>query len=164
MNYPSLQNGYTISGTVTTDGNTGTISDGDVTSWSIAISLSGVNQYTFTPDNSYLNANLMATTSELSAPATASDDYLAISNDYNQALLSWNTAVQHYLFYTGSYYLWVAGWPPQSNSGGVLAAVPEPSSAVLAVIGAATLLACGLARQSWAKRRQTAVGHTQSTE
>jgi hypothetical protein len=41
--------------------------------------------------------------------------------------------------------------------------VPEPSSAVLAVLGAGILITSGLARQRWAKRPQAAAWHTQPT-
>ncbi len=38
VNYPSLQNGYTIEGAITTDGKLGVVSPSDITGWSIGLS------------------------------------------------------------------------------------------------------------------------------
>jgi hypothetical protein len=38
VDYPPLENGYTVSGTITTDGNTGTLAASDITSWTLQIS------------------------------------------------------------------------------------------------------------------------------
>ena len=41
VNYPDLQNGWTLSGTITTDGTTGTIQSSDITSWTWTVTMDG---------------------------------------------------------------------------------------------------------------------------
>ena len=47
MNYPAEQNGYSLSGFITTDGMVGTLSSSDVQSWSVTVTNSGNSSYTF---------------------------------------------------------------------------------------------------------------------
>jgi hypothetical protein len=58
VNYPSLQNGYTIQGTITTDGTMGTLTKSDITGWSIQITNgAGTPQWPspLTPSDSVFN-------------------------------------------------------------------------------------------------------------
>jgi hypothetical protein len=53
VDYPALQNGYTVSGTITTNGSIGThLPAMDITAWNITVSKMGVTQFTVTSANS----------------------------------------------------------------------------------------------------------------
>jgi len=44
VNYPDLQNGWTLSGTITTDGTIGPIGSSDITSWTWTVTEAGISQ------------------------------------------------------------------------------------------------------------------------
>jgi hypothetical protein len=82
VDMPADQNGFTVSGTITTDGAIGNLANSDITSWSVTISQGGTSE-TFTSGNggaivNILN-NLVATTSEIYVPPAAN---FAIANDF----------------------------------------------------------------------------------
>lgn len=68
QNYASLQDGYTLSGTITTDGNVGTLSASDITGWSFTTS-GGPNGFTASATGAGtgvdLLSNLVASTTQL---------------------------------------------------------------------------------------------------
>ncbi len=70
VDHPDLEAGYSLSGTITTDGATGSLIASDIESWGFTISRDGVPQYTdtiATPGSSFtLNgSNLVASTAQL---------------------------------------------------------------------------------------------------
>jgi PEP-CTERM motif len=74
VNYPGDQNGWTLSGSITTDGKTGALMSTDVLSWSWTVT-SGVTAYTFrsTDPGAFFGQeaappDLIATSSALSVP------------------------------------------------------------------------------------------------
>jgi hypothetical protein len=82
VDMPADQNGFTVSGTITTDGAIGNLANSDITTWSVTISQGGTSE-TFTSGDSgpivnILN-NLVATASEIYVPL---DDNFAIANDF----------------------------------------------------------------------------------
>ncbi len=81
LNYPDLQNGWTISGTITTDGTTGTIQSTNILSWTWTIT-NGVSTYTF----SSTEPGASATTSGSGITATGAG--LFVSFPYGQLGLS----------------------------------------------------------------------------
>ena len=48
VNYPGLENGWTVSGTITTDGTIGTLSASDITAWSWSLT-DGATTDTWSP-------------------------------------------------------------------------------------------------------------------
>ena len=65
QNFPALQNGYTLSGSITTDGTIGTLSNSDVVAWSFSVT--GPQAYTLTSQDpacfAYLNGVIATATS-----------------------------------------------------------------------------------------------------
>jgi hypothetical protein len=154
VNYPTLQNGFTVSGTITTNGATGTLLPArDITSWDITIS--GITGITFTPEDSVnFSSSFDATPTTLDV-ATLSDkiSFQSLSG----AGISWDHAALQSVNYQAQLQLavlWSANLPSTDSP---IATVPEPSSAVLASIGAvAAFLAYGWSRHRRAQRRQAA--------
>jgi len=68
VNYPTLQNGYTVSGFITTDGATGGIVATNIPNWNIAVTRSGLPIFDLNPTNSYINGGFEATLTDLTAP------------------------------------------------------------------------------------------------
>jgi hypothetical protein len=75
QNYADLQNGYTLSGTITTDGTIGTLTSTDMIAWSFSVT--GPTSYQLTSQTagaSVFTVNLISTATELTlAPATAAE-------------------------------------------------------------------------------------------
>jgi hypothetical protein len=82
LDMPADQNGFTVSGTITTDGVIGNLANSDITSWSVTISQGGTSE-TFSSSDSgpivnILN-NLVATASGIYVPPA---DNFAVANDF----------------------------------------------------------------------------------
>jgi PEP-CTERM motif len=159
VNYPTLQNGYTVSGTITTDGNTGTLGLVDLTTWDISVQKSGVTQFSLTPSN----------TNELGVNITATTTALTVSGSGDSLIFEQQSAVSHEIIYliawagpTTNMYesydipaqgtpIWASAWP----STNVIASVPEPSTFVqlaLGALGAGTFVARARSRHRRAHR------------
>jgi hypothetical protein len=54
VDYPTLEQGWTLSGTITTDGNTGTLNPGDILAWSWKLSKSGSSDVTIDNTTGFL--------------------------------------------------------------------------------------------------------------
>ncbi len=129
VNYPSLQNGHTVSGTITTNGTTGSdLSYQNITSWNITIQ----SVYTFTPSDSFVFGTFNATDQTLTTGGT-----LELSQSaFRPTEINWSSALNFYNAlnpYPQS--LWSSSW----TTSDVIATVPEPSTAILAGIGLAAL-------------------------
>jgi hypothetical protein len=149
-NYPSLQNGYTVSGTITTNGATGTgLFASDITSWNITITSGSSTIETFTNTNSSnAGANFDATLTTLSVTASTGVDVLSFLSNGSYGFIEW-FGVGFAPFYEAQNpegtYFWSSPYDAQSQP--VASAVPEPSSAILAVLGAVAVVAYGVSRQ-----------------
>jgi hypothetical protein len=157
VNYPKLQNGYTVTGTITTNGTTGTqLPTTDITSWDITISLGTIQVVHFTPTNFIIpDSTFDATTTTIMVASPATD--IRITNFPNGNVnLAWaNTgSTIRYGANLVANVLWSSNNLPSTTP---IATVPEPSSAVLASIGAVVaFLAYGWSRHRRAQRRQAA--------
>ena len=157
VSYPLYQNGYDVTGTITTDGATGTISTSDIRSIEIpppfsdsasdplqAYSSTGTLYATPTalivPPETYLNIEDMQTY----------DNWIAWSNQ---------ASGYYYLAFSRGAELWIdhsdgqliGALPPSFLPGTdwvVATAVPEPSTVVLLGIVAISLLACAWRRRA----------------
>jgi hypothetical protein len=67
QNYSSLQNGYTITGTITTDGTIGILSASDITSTTFTISGPG-GPYSYSGDNVSLTGDVQASATSITIP------------------------------------------------------------------------------------------------
>jgi hypothetical protein len=156
VDYPTLQNGYTVSGTITTNGATGAALPGtDITAWDITITMGSTTIFTLTPSNSInFTSTFDATTTAITA-ATLSDRILFAQTAGVPFIQYENAeATIEYLAETLGQTLWINFTLPSASP---VAAVPEPSSAVLASIGAiVAVLAYGWSRHRRVQRRQAA--------
>jgi hypothetical protein len=151
VNYPTLQNGYSVSGTITTDGTTGSITATDITTWDISVTISGSPLFTQTPSDSYFIGlgSFQATTTTIAAPAEAGFEAT------NDNTIFWNGDADLYEGFYGpagvAGGLWRSSWP-KSNIVATSAAVPEPSAIALLAMGA---LGAGAIKAYWSRHRVT---------
>jgi hypothetical protein len=159
VNYPSEQNGYTISGTLTTNGSTGTdLPDSDIIKWDITIH--GVTPpIELTESNSNITPfTFNATTSTITVGSGA----IAIIGTTEDGQITWAgpstiDASGSYSAAQGNTVLWGASGFGANQAVATVSSVPEPSSAVLASIGAVVaFLALGWCRHRREQRRQAA--------
>ena len=153
VNYDDLYSGSTLSGSITTDGHTGTIYDSDLISWQITITPpEGSGLITWTGDQTTTVTDYPYTVMEatLQTLTVGVGDYLCIIDGTSAAGIEWD----------GTYSPMIAVGDPAGNqywfnsdNGNIptvviAAAVPEPSTLVLLGFGAVSLLA-----YAWRRRR-----------
>jgi len=186
QSYLPLQNGYTLSGTITTDGTIGTLTSSDITAWSFEFTLGSASSgFASGPSSSsaYVTG-LIATDSALILPQPSgggSVDDLELSALSQYALVYWSRHGTNSPGVSGDLYvadddalinsgnLWEAS-NANSNAPGIslgginpwiiatTAAVPEPGSLTLALLG--TLC---LAVGEWTRRRRRAASSVQAS-
>jgi hypothetical protein len=165
--YPADQKGFTLTGSITTDGTIGTLSGTDILSWSVTI-----DSTTFTSSNPLSQifvqgSNLQATANLLIFDPThtvpRAEFALRVSDNTAIQWASQTTVFGH--FESSNYLGFVNGsidWDiPNPKMGGtnpwvIGTAVPEPSAALLAGLGAVSLVACALVRKRREQRRAAA--------
>jgi hypothetical protein len=165
LDMPADQNGFAVSGTITTDGVIGNLANSDITSWSVTISQAGISE-TFTsgdggPIVNILN-NLVATASEIYVPPAAN---FAVANDFE--LLSvppggMITIIDEIRWVNSPQPIYMAqvnfSAPPAWNTAPSVAgtnwviatAVPEPSA--LTMLGIAATCLAGVIRRRASRR------------
>ena len=144
VNYPSLQNGYTVEGTITTNGAMGDfLPASDISGWSITIS-GPLGSFDLNTSNSSAFGAFTATPTSM-------------SQDQNEALtigdfatgnpsIAWAQTTYDAFSPTG-----VTLW--SATSPFTIATVPEPSTGRLALLAAATCLTYGWSRSRRARHR-----------
>jgi hypothetical protein len=179
-NYTSDQAGHSVSGSITTDGVIGTLTDSDILSWTVTI-----DSTTFTSNDAGAAIDqsgiLTATPTSLDLPMVPTGS--GNGNDLqlftqpgatpldliNWAQLDSDRSPSGYTGVISATPLWATdnpvlnGTEPWVIASISTAAVPEPSSAVLAVIGAVTIVGYGASRRG-GERRQTPAKQHQPTE
>jgi hypothetical protein len=159
VNYPALQNGYDVTGTITMNGTTGTLLPGtDITSWDINITKGGTAVATFNPSDSVNNTTVFDATLTTISVATIPDSVAFIKSGLSGEIIWTNRNPQPipptYAASSAPTLLWSAQLP---TIGSPVATVPEPSSAVLASIGAVVaFLAYGWSRHRRVQHRREA--------
>lgn len=151
-NYASLQNGYTVSGSITTDGTIGQlVTTSDLTSWDIIISQGSTVLSTLSSTNSVtIPTNITVTSTTLSL---AGGDNLGIYDASGS--INWLGDGGAYAAYANGVELWFTVWNANAPIA-TASAVPEPSTAILAVFAAVSGIAYGWARKRHKYRRQSA--------
>jgi hypothetical protein len=154
LSYPDLYNGSTLSGSITTDGTTGTIDDSNLISWQFSITPpTGSGLLVWTGDQTTTHTDYPWTVME-ATPQTLTigvGDYLVINDNTSSAGIDWD----------GTWSPMVVAADPNGNpywthfdNGDIptlviAAATPEPSTLVLLGIGAVSLLAYARRRRGW---------------
>jgi hypothetical protein len=160
VNYPEFQNGYTVSGTITTTTmNFAT----EITSWDITITHGTTTIANFNPTVGK-NASQAFAVSPISITVPTVGDSVAFENNNNTDLIVWGaqkTVVEYFAFVSPNS-LWSSFLSPVTTP--VATVVPEPSTAAIAMSGAVTGIAIALGRKRRAQRRHGKAGHTQPTE
>jgi hypothetical protein len=184
VNYPAVQNGITVSGTITTDGSTGVeTSPNFITGFDVTLSSPGSAPFTLQPSDAVLliDGSLEVTPSSITlGPALSVLSILTSGGGNPGAGLYYSTsfykAPEGVIGLLGG----LTGGPGGSVSGGLAwdsppvttiataavtaSAVPEPSSLLLSGIGVVCGLAYVLVRKRRAQHRRGAGGPSQPTE
>ncbi len=167
INYGTPPASFT--GTITTDGNLGAIGTGDITSWDITVNgLPPYTPFTFTPLNSAIDTmnflGLQATPQTLTLTFVAGmDNVLDFSAD--NEFVRWRVAFVgplNILFEVPAILKGVVARGPAGAA--PIASVPEPTSSVLAALGAVGGLAFGWACNRRQGRRRRPVGQPVATD
>jgi hypothetical protein len=160
LSFPSVQNGYSVTGTITTDGRLGTLAYSDIIATSITAVTNGVSTYqNLQPDHVYGSTGLFATSTGLFLRAvpvegpspnfsieSLGNDVVSLRYDYaanaGTGYVDYFSSVNHP---TASTNLWRASGNNLLNLTGQpwqiaqSSTVPEPSASLLLGIGVAML-------------------------
>jgi hypothetical protein len=159
ISFPTVQNGYSVTGTITTDGRLGTLAYSDIIATSITAVTNGVSTYqNLQPDHVYGSTGLFATSTGLFLRAVPvegpSPNFSIGSTGYDAVELRYDYAANAgagYVDYFGTVNhpaaatnLWKTSGDNLLNLTGqpwliAQTTVPEPSAALLLGIGIATL-------------------------
>jgi hypothetical protein len=154
QNYPADQNGWTLSGTITTDGKIGTLTQSDITAWTWTITKGSTTSITNSTDPGAIEtvSGVTATSTEILLPfGIGAFNQLLLSSATSKPRIDWehNTVSNLYLSYTDTSLAW---FTPSPNMGGVgtrgpwvIAAtaatgVPEPSTLLTTLVGGLAFL------------------------
>jgi PEP-CTERM motif len=163
VNNPSLQNGFTVTGTITTDGTIGDfLTQNNVVSYDLTVLQGSTVVFTETPANSEgLPAQFQATTQALTIPISNADEFQFNSTQDNTLVWSnfnglGNPASYAAFSDTGAT-LWNSAWTGTNPVfTAASSAVPEPTSVALLAMGAVGLIGHGWFRRRREGQRQEA--------
>jgi len=157
-NYPTLQNGFMLGGTITTDGAIGTLAAANITAWTITITSAGGSATTY---NSTTPGNIVHGGADASATAiTLSSGALSFDNAVGWSPLQYNRGGNNLYISkpdanTTNWFQFLGaadlGGDPWIIATAETSAVPEPASLTLLGIGIA-----GIAGFAWRRRKQPA--------
>ncbi|MGA2704220.1 MAG: hypothetical protein ABSH35_24380 [Isosphaeraceae bacterium] len=180
QNYPSDQNGHTVSGTIATDGHIGQITSADITSWSVTFD----STFTFRSTDPGADIGSLgvvqatATNLSLSSPSVGFNQLefgifgTAGAPDVGSSI-NWGRATVEPGVYSGfleSTELWnlyrttLGGTDPWVLAVAQASAIPEPASLWMAGIAISAGLAYGWFRHRREPQRQRPVGPPDATE
>ena len=160
VDYPTLQNGYTVTGTITTDGKIGVLGNGDFTNWDVTISRNGVTVDTFSSQGGIgSSGSVTASATSITVQSDALLDFVVLQNGHATEIF-WPgpTVLGTYsvVDFSSGASLWSSTLPAPYTVATAAAAVPEPSIAALTALAACTFLAYGWSRHRRDQRRQGA--------
>jgi len=170
-NYPNLQGGFTLSGTLTTNGSMGDINATNFSKWDIAINgPGGPNE--LTQLNSSITANDLiatATTITLDPAYVEFNGFTYFSIMYTVNTNGFVEAGDFGGPYTAGGFPsggWNSGFPSPYEIASIQSTpvVPEPSAITIAAIGAVAFIAYGWYRRSRDPHRQGSMGQADATQ
>jgi hypothetical protein len=158
-----------VSGTITTNGQRGDITASAITTWDVTVTVGGTT-FELNPANSVHNdGNFFASANALTQAISGDVAFQFTSNDSPEDQISWTQSTGNFTMTVsstgGTQTTALSGSPipvPLADAG--MPSVPEPSSVVLAAIGAVCGLGTVTARSRTKNRRQRPVGPTGATE
>jgi hypothetical protein len=167
------QNGYSLTGTIVTDGTIGALAYTDIVSWQFTITGPG-GPYTnsgTTSSRQTLLENITATATAIQLPmgvGFTGVGVLELGERTGGPVLQWsnsNSTIPEYYASANSTFLWAVSPPTGYGPGSwAVATVPEPSSFILAGFGTVIGLAYGWCRHDRAQRRPSPVDSPDVTE
>ena len=90
VNNAAYQNGYTLSGSITTDGTTGRLSNSNITNWTYAVTNTATSVVAFTESGTFASTDhVEASATQLTLVAAGFGSYPVISLDGRWGSLSW---------------------------------------------------------------------------
>jgi hypothetical protein len=170
QDYAALQDGHALSGSITTDGFIGPLNQplvSHILSWTVTIDTTTFSSQDAGAFTGYSPNGASITATLTTIKTNGGGLFLSVTQNDLSSEIAWNDykGANTYLGLINNVSLWsIPLEPPPAVPGIIAVAIPEPSSAVLAVFGAVAFIAHARARQRRAKRRQTDAGHTQPTE
>ncbi len=161
QDYPADQSGFNLTGTITTDGTTGLLSPSDILSWSVTIP----GQGTFSGGSSgAVLQGLEATPTQITLPLPTGDGAMSSLDLFttgSDLVYSRSSTQSGYVSQFDHSLLWQTANPSMDNAGTnawLIAAVPEPSSLFLELIGAGIIIASAMVRKPRTQRRRGEAG------
>jgi hypothetical protein len=174
-NDPADQNGFTLSGEIVTDGTLGNLSPSNITSWTYTItsSTTSATHSGTGPSGVAITGDVVATSTQITLAQPPLMDETATENTFlfGPDLSNGGTSIEYdrvtapfsssgiYVSPTAGTSDWIfsnTGGPLSGHDPWLIATVPEPSAAILGVIGAVSGIAYGWSCRRRAQRRQAA--------
>jgi len=163
-NYPSLQGGYTLAGTITTDGTQGFINSGNIISWYVditgptSLTISSTDTGTLGETFVYVSAS----PTELTLPFGTD---MGLSGNSSGFIEWWNQPGIGNQFYTANPWYASALWNSDAPPLVIATAVPVPEPSSLFIVGMAVVCGVyGIVHKRQLQRRPGPVGEHQPNE
>jgi hypothetical protein len=157
QDYAADQNGSTLSGSVTTDGNLGTLTQADIVAWTWTVTPPVGAPFTLSGSGAdSIVQNLIATVTQLLVPELQQNSELSL--DGGNATLEYRRDLFHdgipdqYIGSTGVVNFWNTNSPQMGGTdpwviGVAASSVPEPSGVVLLGLGITGFIVAGARRR-----------------
>ncbi len=176
VNYPADENGATLSGSITTDGTFGDLAKADITSWTFTITPSGGMAETASSSDAKSNVGITGDVVASQSSITLAGPTMLSSDNILQLVVQGNGTSGGYKlsyhrnlnaedFASGTFQgiantqnIWLTGSPSMGGTDPwvIATAVPEPSSLILAALGALGVIGCRLPRKRMPVRAASA--------